>query len=306
MSGIAWHIFVFGAIAIFLAVAIYRTIAIVRLPIHLRWELAPIPHEKGKGKYGGSYLEEFEWWQKKPSKSRIAPYMYIAVEILLLRGVWKHNPVLWPLSFAFHMGIYLVFLMVIFGIVTAILVIISVPLAVLDVFLGITSALAIIGFILGSLGAIGLLLKRALDSSLRPFNTISKYFNPAFLGAVFVSGAYAWLNTGGFAPEMSLFIKGLVTLDSGVTVSLPLSIHIILALAFLIYLPFTDMIHFIAKYFTYHAVRWDDQPKNEKMKGKLRRLLSQPVSWSAAHVEADSKKSWVELTTKKTKDEKEA
>jgi hypothetical protein len=66
------------------------------------------------------------------------------------------------------------------------------------------------------------------------------------------------------------------------------------------------MIHFIAKYFTYHAVRWDDQPKNEKMKGKLRRLLSQPVSWSAAHVEADSKKSWVELTTKKTKDEKEA
>ena len=50
MSGIIWHIFAFGAIAIFLAVAIYRTLAIVRLPIHLRWELAPIPHEKGKGR----------------------------------------------------------------------------------------------------------------------------------------------------------------------------------------------------------------------------------------------------------------
>ena len=305
MSGIVWHILVFGAIAVFLAVAIYRTLAIIRLPTHLRCELAPIPHEKGKAGYGGSFLEEFEWWRQRRHQSRLAPYLYIAVEILSLRGVWKHNPGLWPLSFAFHMGIYLIFFMLIFGIVSAILIITQVSPAVLNVFLGITSILAILGYILGSLGAIGLLLKRALDPSLRSFNTVSKYFNLAFLGAVFVSGAYAW-STSGFASEMSLFIRGLVTLDSGLTLSLPLSVHIILALAFLIYLPFTDMVHFIAKYFTYHTVKWNDQPKDEKMERELRRLMAQPVGWSAAHVAADGKKNWADLTTKKTDDEKEA
>ena len=26
------------------------------------------------------------------------------------------------------------------------------------------------------------------------------------------------------------------------------------------YIPFTHMIHFVAKYFTYHTIRWDDRP----------------------------------------------
>ena len=56
-------------------------------------------------------------------------------------------------------------------------------------------------------GGYRLLLKRALDPNLRAFNTVSKYFNLPFLGAVFVSGAFAWLSSGGFAPEISLFIK---------------------------------------------------------------------------------------------------
>ena len=47
MSGIVWHIFAFGTIGIFLIVITYRTLAIIRLPVHLRWELAPIPPEKG-------------------------------------------------------------------------------------------------------------------------------------------------------------------------------------------------------------------------------------------------------------------
>ena len=305
MSGIIWHIIVFGAIAFFLAVAVYRTLAIIRLPVHLRWELAPIPHEKGKAGYGGSYLEEFEWWRQRRQKSRLAPYRYITVEILLLRGVWKHNPGLWPMSFAFHAGIYLVFFMVIFALISAILIIAAVPLPVLNVFLGITSASGIIGYVLGSLGALGLLLKRALDPGLRGFNSVSKYFNLVFLGAVFSSGAYAWLNSG-FATEVSLFIKGLVTLDGAVTLGFPLTLHMILVLAFLIYLPLTDMVHFIAKYFAYHAVKWNDQPKDAKMEKELRRLLSQPVGWSAAHVKADGSQNWAELTAKKTEDEKEA
>jgi nitrate reductase gamma subunit len=306
VSGISWLIFAFAAILIFLIVAIYRTLAIIRLPVHLRWELAPIPYEKGKQQYGGSYLEDYEWWKKPHRRFFLAPLQYMLVEIFLLRAIWRHNRPLWPLSFAFHTGIYLVFFMLLFSIVSAILIIAQVPLSVLNVFLMIVSVLALVGYLLGGLGTIGLILKRALDSSLRPFNTFSKYFNLVFLGAIFASGAYAWLSLPDFASEMTLFVKGLITLDAGMSASFPLTLNIIISLLFLIYLPFTDMIHFIAKYFTYHEIRWDDKPQDKEMKKELRRLLSQPVTWSATHVKADGRKNWLDLTTKKTNDDKEA
>ncbi len=306
MSGIVWHIFAFGVICIFLLVVTYRTLAIVRLPVHLRWELAPIPHEKGKGRYGGSYLEEYEWWNKPQRRSSIAPVIYMAKEIFLLRGVWEHNRALWPLTFAFHIGIYLIAGILFLSLLNAVFIIAGVPLYVLNVSLGIASVFALVGYPLGSLGAIGLILKRALDANFRPFNTITKYFNLVFLGAVFISGAYAWFSSPDFASEMSLFMKGLITLDTGVTLTFSLSLHVVISLLFILYLPWTDMIHFIAKYFTYHEIRWNDAPQDEKMKRKLRGLLAQPVSWSAVHVKANGKKNWVDITTKKTSDEKEA
>jgi nitrate reductase gamma subunit len=306
MSGIVWFIFVFSVVGIFLIVVIYRTLAIARLPVHLRWELAPIPHEKGKGWYGGSYLEEYEWWNKPQKRSLIAPIGYMIIEIFLLRGVWRHNRPLWPLSFAFHMGIYLIVVMLFLSLLNAVFIIAEVPLGVLNVFLGIASVFALAGYLLGSLGVIGLILKRVFDSNLRPFNTITKYFNLVFLGAVFISGAYAWFSSPDFALEMSRFMKGLITLNASLRLDFSLALHVVISLLFVLYLPWTDMIHFIAKYFTYHEIRWDDAPQDEKMERELRSLLAQPVSWSAAHVKADGKKSWVDVTTKKTGDEKEA
>jgi len=300
MSGIFWHISVFGVLAVFLIVTIYRAIALARLPVHLRWELAPIPHEKGKGKYGGSYLEEYEWWKKRQQKSRLAPLRYMVVEIFLLRGIWRHNRKLWPLTFAFHGGIYLVFAMLLLSIVNAVFIITGVSASVLDVFLTISSIVALAGYLLGGLGAISLILKRALDANLRSFNSVSKYFNLVFLGAVFASGAYSWFATPDFALAMSQLIRGLVTLDTGVTLTFPLSMHVIMASLFFLYLPWTDMIHFVAKYFTYHEIKWDDSPKDARMEKELQGLLAQPVSWSAEHIKADGKKSWADLTTRKS------
>ena len=304
MSGIVWHIFAFGVIGVFLFVVTYRTLAISRLPVHLRWELAPIPHEKGKNRYGGSYLEEYEWWNRPQHKSRIVPMVYMAKEIFLLRGIWEHNRALWPLTFAFHMGIYVFIGMLFLNVVNAVFIIAEVPLSVLNVSLVIASAFALVGYLLGGLGTIGLLLKRALDRNLRPFNTISTYCNLLFLGAVFISGGYAWLHSGDFASGMSLFIKRLITFYAGITVAFPLSLHLVIVLSFILYLPFTDMIHFIAKYFTYHAIRWDDAPQDKKMEKELRGLLAQPVTWSAPHVQSDGNKNWTDIATAEMGDEK--
>jgi len=289
-----WHVFIIGSLAVFVFILVYRTIRIINLPTHLRWELAPIPREKDRGKYGGSYFEEYEWWRKPRQKSRIAVIKYMAIEILLLRSIWKHNRALWPLSLAFHSGIYLVALAVLLSIVSAL---ISIGGIASEVLLDITSVIAIIGYILGGLGTIGLILKRISDADLRPFNSFSTYFNLIFLGAIFVTGFISWLQAVSLAADMSLLIKQTLTLDSAINISFPLSLHISLSLLFLIYLPLTNMIHFVAKYFTYHEIRWDDEPQDTKMTKEIRGLMKQPVGWSSSHIRAEDKKNWMDTST---------
>lgn len=303
MSGTGWHVFTFGTLLIFLIVIAYRTLKIIRLPVHLRWELAPIPHEKGKGHYGGSYLEEYEWWNKPLKHSHLAPVIYMAKEILLLRGVWRHNRGLWPFSYSLHLGIYLVILMLILQVINAVLIITGVPLSVVSVLQDIVSVLAAAGYILGAFGAISLVIKRSLDTGYRAFSTVSTYFNLVFLGALFISGGYAWLASSSFVPEMNVFINQLLTLDSVAGISVALSIHVIILLLFILYLPFTGMIHFIAKYFTYHGIRWNDEPLNPKLEVQVRKLMNQPVAWSAAHVKTGRITNWADLTEEKTDDE---
>lgn len=305
MSGTAWQVFTFGAIGVSWLLIAYRTWAIIRLPLHLRWELAPIPHEKGKGRYGGSYLEEYEWWNKPRARSRLSPMRYMASEILLLRGVWQHNRGLWPLAFSLHTGMYLISGMLLVLLVSAVLSLAESPPYILRSSLRIASVLALGGYLLGGVGSIGLVLKRVLDSNLRPFNTISRYANLLFLGAVFVSGGYAWIDSGDSIPAMSRFVKGLITLDSGVTVAFPLALHIAVSLLFVLYLPLTDMVHFVAKFFMFHQIRWDDEPQDRRMERELSVLLAQPVTWSAPHVGADGERDWTDVATARMTDEKE-
>jgi len=294
MSGIFWHVFTFSAVGIFLILMLYRIIAIMRMPVHLRWELAPIPHEKGKGKYGGSYLEKYEWWRKRQQRSRIAPIVYMAEEIFLLKGVWKNNRTLWPFSFALHTGIYLIIITLVFHLADALFIITGVSSSILNVFQNIAAVIAAVGYLLGSLGAIGLILKRTINTNLRLFSTFSTYFRLVLLGGVFISGAFARFYAVDFAAEMGLFVKKLITLDAGIAVTLPLAAYIIISLLFVIYLPLTDMAHFITKYFTYHAVRWNDTPQDDKMQAKLHAMMAQPISWSGAHVKADGRKDWAD------------
>ena len=43
---------------------IAKAMRYINAPEHFRWELYPVPHEKGRAEYGGSYLEELDWWPK--------------------------------------------------------------------------------------------------------------------------------------------------------------------------------------------------------------------------------------------------
>ena len=64
------YVITYSAFLVFYAVIIYKCIRLVRMPLHLRWEIYPVPHEgEKKAKYGGSFFEEVMWWKKPIKKS---------------------------------------------------------------------------------------------------------------------------------------------------------------------------------------------------------------------------------------------
>ena len=49
-----------------------KALRYLRMPMHVRWELYPVAHEKGRAHYGGSYFEEVDWWTKPREVEKLA------------------------------------------------------------------------------------------------------------------------------------------------------------------------------------------------------------------------------------------
>lgn len=284
-------------LAIFVLAFVIRSVKLARLPVHLRWELSPVPHEKGKGHYGGSYLEEVDWWTKPREKDHAAEAIYMAKEIVFLKALFEHNRKLWWLSFPFHFGLYLLVVAGGLLVMGGLLSLVGVDMAGWGVLTTGLPLLAGLGYALGAFGAVGLFFVRLTDDNLRNSTAPATFVNLLVLLAMFVTGLWAALTVTGFTGHVMGFAGGL--LRASVPAELPgiLAAHFVFAFLFLAYLPFTQMMHFVAKYFTYHKVRWDDEPvtAGSKMDLELKKLLNQTVTWAAPHVRADGKKTWVDV-----------
>ena len=79
-------------IAFIFVIAVYavKVLKVVRMPMHLRWELYPVPHEKGY-KHGGSYLEELEWWTKPQDRNTLRSTLYMLKQYFLFTGYFFRN-----------------------------------------------------------------------------------------------------------------------------------------------------------------------------------------------------------------------
>ncbi len=289
----------YALLAVFVVSFVLRSVKLARLPIHLRWELAPVPHEKGKGKYGGSYLEESEWWTKPREKDMISEGLYMFQEILFLKALFEHRRKLWWFSFPFHFGLYLLTagaaLLVGAGIATAL----GIPGPGLGLITGVLPVLAGVGYGLGLLGALGLFASRLMDRDLGNSTSFATYFNVILIGAMFATGLASVLTLPDFSHQVLAFAGALFSANLSIQLPGILAAHFLLAFVFLAYLPFTQMMHFVAKYFTYHDVRWDDRPLEAggKMEKELKELLGQSPTWAGPHVRADGKKNWVDIAT---------
>jgi nitrate reductase gamma subunit len=301
------YVVIYLALLVFAIAVIARFIMWSRLPMHLRWELYPVAHEASRAHYGGSYLEETDWWMKPREKSMVGELKAMIPEIVFLVALKEHNRKLWVRSFPFHFGLYLAalwaFLMGMHGFLAA------VAPALLAGVAGTLLRYAIVasgaaGMVLAIFGAVGLLHRRLSDPELRDFTAPADIFNLLFFIAVFGLTLVTFFTVDRDFSKIRFLVHNLVTFKmealpgSGLENLLPQASLILLGLL-MAYIPLTHMSHFVGKYFAYHAIRWNDAPnlRGGKQEAGIQKLLAQPINWSAPHIRGDGKKTWVDAAT---------
>jgi nitrate reductase gamma subunit len=296
LYAIAW-----GAIAVFLAASVARAVKYARQPIHLRWELYPVPHERAdRLKHGGSYFEASEWWTSSREFNWAGEIRAMVPEMVLLDGLRRANRRLWYRSFPFHFGLYLMS-----G--SAALLATSAGIwlatgergALVESLRILAGVIGVLGLASSFAGACALLHRRLTDVSLREYTTPADVFNLLFfivtLGVLAVG--YGLRPAG--TPGALATTRGLLATDSTLRIAGPFAVGLMLLAALVAYVPLTHMSHFIAKYFTYHAVRWDDAPlkDRERMAAKIANYLTYRPTWSAPHVAGPARPTSAEVAS---------
>jgi nitrate reductase gamma subunit len=294
------------AFASFAITVIARFVMWSRLPMHVRWELYPVPHEPAdKARYGGSFMEEADWWKKPRKTSQLGAIKATLPEVLLLSSVKAHNRQLWLRTFPFHMGLYLAGaaagLALLTGISNALapkLLAGSLGSLVHTLVLG----LGALGLALGCAGVFALLIRRLTLPALRAHTVPADIFNLVFFMATFACALLTFVLVDSHADKAMAFAANLASFNlvplpgTGVEWILPTA-TVALTSALITYIPLTHMSHFVGKYFAYHAIRWNDKPNlaGGPQEAKIGKLLAYRVSWAADHIQGGGKKTWAEL-----------
>jgi len=301
----------YAALLAFITVVVIKIRKYAMAPMHLRWELYPVAHEVGH-KSGGSYLEEPDWRTKPHRKSHIGELVFMAKEFLFFRGYYRRNRRIWYFVYPFHIAGYLFVVWIVVLLIGALATLAGLPISAESASLWgqviyyLTLVVGTTSFTIGTILSISLLIKRSVDKDLKTYTTPIDYFNLSFVLAIFASGLVAWLLSDPTFHIAREYMKSLIIFNSIPTMSPVIIAHIMIVCLFLIYMPFTRMTHALAKYFTFHRVRWEDEPnlREGKIEKKLEELLNQPVSWSASHI--PSGKRWTEVAASEiTSEEKQ-
>jgi len=166
---------------------------------------------------------------------------YMVKEMFTFETLYKFNRRLWIGSFAMHVamaGSVLFFILYLSGWSTKFMV--QVCLCVI-----VTASIYIIGL-------------RICDKNLRALSNFEEFFNLAFLAGVAASGFAA--SVPHIPLSFRLYFLGLMEFRPNV--SFLSTVHLLavfLGGLFLIYLPWSKMVHYISKYFTYHHINWQKE-----------------------------------------------
>ncbi len=298
-----WFVYLIAylSVIVFTAAVLGRFISYLRNPIHVRWELYPVAHEGKRAEWGGSYLEEVDWWKKEREFSLVGELKVMVPEILLLKAVWEHNRPLWFVTYPFHLGLYILCAFLGVLIVGVMLQLAGISLgsgiAPGSVVMALMSLLGPLGLILTFSGAFGLFVKRLTDPDMRTYSSFGHFFNLTLFMISTTVALLTWLFVDPSFSMLSGFFTGLITFDF-IELTHPLFIaQLVIAFLLVAYIPNTHMAHFFMKYFLYHDIRWGDKPNvgTPETDAKINTVLNYPVSWSAEHIAIEGKKTWAEV-----------
>ncbi|WP_165069102.1 respiratory nitrate reductase subunit gamma [Desulfovibrio sp. ZJ200] len=272
-------------------------------PLHARWELYPVPHEGSeKTSYGGSFMEEKDWWTKPRHVSHWGDLKALLIEVLALHATLEHNPRLWIRTYPFHVGMYLLMGGTIIVLLSAIAQLCGLdPHGGFMIFVGnVINAVSLVGTLCFIGGGTALVLRRMNDEGLRKYTTPEHYFNLLVFVLFGILGLAAWAVNPSYFELARTFIYNLITFNFAAQTSTLFSLQLLVGFFLLIWIPMTHMGHLFMKYFTYHDIRWGDEPTNysDRNKQKIADALKYNVTWSADHIAGDGKpKTWVDVAT---------
>jgi nitrate reductase gamma subunit len=284
------------AALVFVVAVLLRALRIARMPVHLRWELYPMPSES---QHAAAPIT-----RDGTGRPWLRAARFMVPEILLLAGVRAHNPGLWRRSYPFHLGLYLLatFLVLLLAGAGAELGGVrfdASPTMGSRSFAGATVATLVVGLGLLGTGAASLLVRRVRDPVLRAHSAAGDYVNLAGFVAMAGLGLAAWGLADRDCVIVRRFVIAVLTFQSAPAVPTLVAAEIALGSALVAYIPLTHMSHFFTKWFLYHDVRWNDEAnhRGSRLEAAIARQLGFRVGWRAPHIGADGKKTWAEVAS---------
>ncbi|MEW5923114.1 MAG: respiratory nitrate reductase subunit gamma [Candidatus Zixiibacteriota bacterium] len=276
-----------------------KALRYIMAPQSFRWELYPVPHEKGRAEYGGSYLEELDWWSKPRHADYIKEIKEMMEEIIFLKGVYRNNKKVWISSLPFHFGLYMTIGWLLLLLLGGILEVTGTSfgdgagtLALIIHYL--TIIFGYVGLVLAGIGALGLLIWRASSRAQRIYNSPAEYFNLIIFLIVVGIVLIAQLGSDPAFNMLRNYVGSLAAFSAASQLPTLLTVEVVLVSLLIMYIPLTRMSHFVAKYFLYHSVRWNDEPneRGSKIEKHIMELLNEKIGWSGEHVKTG--KTWAE------------
>jgi nitrate reductase gamma subunit len=288
-----------GALACIGGIA-YKVRNYLKKPVHVRWELYPIAHEAERAAYGGSYMEDVDWWKNRQKPSLVAGMKGLLVELVFLHLTLETNTKLWYRTYPFHLGLYLLIGGILFTLIAALASIAGIEAGIVLTAMGnIVQVLSVLGFFGLIGGGAGLLHRRLSQPDLKRYSTREHYLNLCAFILFGLVGLLTWLGNPSFFVLARDFTVSMLTFSFAPFGSSLFALYILFGFVLAAYVPATHMGHFFMKYFLYHDIRWGDQPTqdNPATQEKIGVVLGFPVSWKAPQIQGDGKKTWAEVAT---------
>ncbi len=281
--------FAWFSVICFFVGSFLKLLKINNMPLHLRAELYPVVHDS-KNSYGGSYMEDMNYVEevRKGLKNIwVNDIIEILREVLFLDRVNEYNIYgLWFPSLLLHWGLYILFGWLFLSVFS-----------VFWPFYFLIQLSSIFGIVAGAFGVLGsfiLILRRIFSQELRLYTTPLDFFNLFLLLFMFLATLSTFLFD---ANHDILRYLGSVISFKTVNVSNFVIVQFFLFQFFLFYFPFSKFMHAPIKYWTWHAIMWDDAltMKGNKQDLILQEQLEYKQFWAAPH--AIQGTSWAEVAT---------